>query len=89
MTTTVRATYANGVLTPSEPLELDEGREVTITITDAFAPDGGSSATPSAESLVAMFDRLRASVPAGAWSDVPDDFAMNKNHYRYVRSRDA
>ncbi|MCY4614789.1 MAG: DUF104 domain-containing protein [Chloroflexi bacterium] len=89
MTTTVRATYANGVLTPSEPLELDEGREVTITVSDAFAPDGGSSATASAESLVAMFDRLRASVPADAWSDVPDDFAMNKNHYRCGHSRDA
>ena len=76
-----------GCSLPSEPLELDESREVTIT--DAFAPDGGSSATASAESLVAMFDRLRASVPADAWSDVPDDFAMNKNHYRCGHSRDA
>ena len=29
MTTTVKATYANGVLTPVEPLDLEEGEEVT------------------------------------------------------------
>ncbi|MYB42503.1 MAG: DUF104 domain-containing protein [Chloroflexi bacterium] len=32
MTTTVKATYANGVLTPSEPLDIEEGTEVTLTV---------------------------------------------------------
>lgn len=32
MTTTVQATYANGVLTPSEPLDIEEGTEVTLTV---------------------------------------------------------
>ena len=32
MTITVKATYANGVLTPSEPLDIEEGTEVTLTV---------------------------------------------------------
>ena len=57
MTTTVKATYANGVLTPLEPLDLDEGREVMVSIHDA------PPATGEHESLVEMFDRLHKSFP--------------------------
>ncbi|MDD9995379.1 MAG: antitoxin family protein [Dehalococcoidia bacterium] len=32
MTTHVRARYANGVLTPLEPLDLEEGAEVTVSV---------------------------------------------------------
>ena len=32
MATTVKATYANGVLTPLEPLDIEEGKEVTLSI---------------------------------------------------------
>jgi predicted DNA-binding antitoxin AbrB/MazE fold protein len=32
MTITIQATYANGVLTPKEPLALAEGTEVRVTI---------------------------------------------------------
>ena len=32
MTITVKATYANGVLTPSAPLDIEEGTEVTLTM---------------------------------------------------------
>ena len=59
MTTTVKATYANGVLTPVEPLDLEEGEEVTVSIEGAQLPGGAH------ESLVEMFDRLRNSRPAG------------------------
>ena len=34
MTTTVKATYANGVFTPTEPVDLDEGAEVTVSMND-------------------------------------------------------
>ena len=77
MTTTVKATYANGVLTPMEPLDLQEGAEVTVSIENAPLP----AATP--EPLVEMFDRLRASVPAEAWDDMPTDGAQNYKHYLY------
>jgi predicted DNA-binding antitoxin AbrB/MazE fold protein len=33
MTTTIRATFENGVLTPKQPLALAEGTEVRLTIT--------------------------------------------------------
>ena len=35
MTKIFKATYANGVLTPSEPLGIEEGTEVTLSIDDA------------------------------------------------------
>jgi len=33
MTTTIKATYVNGVLKPTEPLALAEGTEVELTMT--------------------------------------------------------
>jgi hypothetical protein len=40
MVTTVRARFSGGNLTPLDPLELKEGDEVTVTITDvATRPD--------------------------------------------------
>ena len=77
MTTTVRATYANGVLTPAEPLDLEEGEEVTVSI------EAGQVAGAAHESLVEMFDRLRNSVPREAWDEMPADGARNYRHYLY------
>ena len=37
MTSTFRARYANGALTPLEPLDLAEGAEVTLSIEDGAA----------------------------------------------------
>lgn len=83
MTTTVRATYANGVLTPQEPLDLEEGKQVTVSIEDVPLPDGAPSGEAHGESLVEMFERLRKSVPPGAWDDMPADGAKNYKHYLY------
>ena len=65
----VRARYANGVLIPLQPLDLEEGVVVTLTITD--------------ESLPEMFERLRASVPPDTWDNIPADSAKNYKHYLY------
>ncbi len=89
MTTTVRATYANGVLTPVEPLDLDEGEQVTVSIEDAPLSDGASSGEACSESLLQMFDRLRMSVPADTWDDLPSDLAKNKKHYLYGHPKEA
>lgn len=75
MTTTVRATYANGVLTPQEPLDLEEGQQVTVSIEDVPASVGAPSGKAHDESLLEMFERLRKSVPPGAWDDMPNDGA--------------
>ena len=40
MIANVRAMYTNGVLTPLEPLDLEEGKEVTLSIDDAPRPSG-------------------------------------------------
>ena len=39
MTTTITATYANGVLTPTKPLTLPEGAEVELTLTTPATDD--------------------------------------------------
>lgn len=82
MTTTVKATYANGVLTPLEPLDLEEGDQVTVSI------EGGPAAGETGgESLLEMFDRLRKSVPPEAWDEMPTDGAKNYKHYLYGHSK--
>ena len=83
MTTTVRATYANGVLTPQEPLDLEEGKQVTLSIDDVSPSDEALPGEAHGESLLEMFARLRKSVPAGAWDEMPIDGAQNYKHYLY------
>jgi len=78
VTTTVRATYANGVLTPQEPLDLEEGKQVTLSIDDVSLPGEAHG-----ESLIEMFARLRKSVPPEAWDEMPSDGAQNYKHYLY------
>ena len=47
MTSTFKARYANGALTPLEPLDLAEGAEVTVSI--ASEPETGGSPVGVAE----------------------------------------
>lgn len=82
MVASVKARYAGGVLTPLEPLDLEEGEEVRLSI-EGSQPSG----TPR-ESLVEMFDRLRESVPPDAWDDMPADLVRNKKHYLYGHPRE-
>ena len=77
MIANVKARYSKGVLTPLEPLDLEEGKEVVVSI---------EVATPQAtgeETILEMFERLRNSVPPGTWDDLPTDLVKNKKHYLY------
>ena len=76
----VRAKYENGVLTPLEPLELEEGAEVMVSVESATSPAGG---TEGGASILELFQRLRESVPPDAWDNMPTDFVRNKKHYLY------
>lgn len=87
MTTTVKATYTNGVLAPLEPLDLKEGEQVTVSI--EAPPDGAAAGEARGESLVEMFDRLRKSVPADTWDDLPSDLTKNKKHYLYGHPKEG
>ena len=71
----IKARYENGVLTPLEPLDLEEGKEVVVSIEDALPQANGK------ESILEMFERLRNSVPPDTWDNMPTDGAKNYRHY--------
>ncbi len=91
MISTFRATYANGVLTPMEPLDLKDGAEVTVFIEEekasvkaGRAEDGAAETVQQhGETIPELFERLRKSVPDDAWEGLPTDLAKNKKHYLY------
>ena len=74
MTTSVKARFSNGVLTPLEPLNLEEGEEVMVSIADSPPPDEAIRA-------------LRAA--AGAWKGTHDPDQLLQDIYsdRLVNSR--
>jgi len=77
VTTTVKATYANGVLTPSEPLDLEEGEQVTVSIEEGLAVGSGLAG------IAKRVEELHKSMPQDAWDSLPTDLARNKKHYLY------
>ena len=82
---TVRARYGNGVLTPLEPLDLEEGAEVVVSVEGAGPEAKGETPTPK-QGLVAIVERvkeLQKDIPPEEWADVPPDLAMNHKHYLY------
>ena len=54
-------------------------RETTARVNGARPKASGEEA----ESISAMFERLRASIPPEAWDGVPTDLVKNKKHYLY------
>ena len=77
MITNVRARFSEGVLRPLEPLDLEEGVEVTVAI------EGGQTSASESESILEIFERLGKSVPPETWDNIPTDLVKNKKHYLY------
>ena len=73
---TVWARYENGVLKPLEPLDLQEGAEVSVSVEQEVPAS-------AAGSVLEMFDRLRNSAPSNVWEGMPTDGAKNYKHYLY------
>ena len=89
MIANIKARYAHGVLTPLEPLDLDEGKEVILSIQEPEAAvDNAQSSSNGPESIPQLFERLRNSVPPDTWDDLPTDLARNKKHYLYGHPRE-
>ena len=89
MIANIKARYAHGVLTPLEPLDLDEGKEVILSIQETEAAvDNEQSSSNGPESIPQLFERLRKSVPPDTWDDLPTDLAKNKKHYLYGHPRE-
>lgn len=76
MIANVKARYSKGVLTPLEPLDLEEGKEVVVSIED---PQPAGALT----SIVEMVENLQKDIPPSAWDNLPTDLAKNKKHYLY------
>ena len=83
MTTTVKATYADGVLTPTEPLDIEEGKEVTLSIDDAPTAGGGLAA------IAVRVKELQKAMPQDTTDGLPNDLAMNKKHYLYGHPKEG
>ena len=70
MTTTISAVYENGVLRPTQPVDLAEGETVQVTLTR-------KAATPTPGEIEAAIQRLRAAKNIEEWvaaaNAVPDD----------------
>ena len=77
MTITIKARYANGQLTPLEPLDLEEGTEVMVSVEEGPAAD-----TPG-NSLLEIFDRMHRATPEETWANMPVDGSKNVDHYLY------
>ena len=88
MTITIKARYANGQLTPLEPLDLEEGVEVTVSVEERPLDPLAvvENAPPAKQGLAAIAERvteLHKSMPPDSWDDLPTDLAKNKKHYLY------
>ncbi len=66
MTKTIKARYRRGVIEPLEKLDLEEGKELTVTISDALVEEKGK-------------DPL--DVAFGGWKELIDAEKLKKNIY--------
>ncbi len=78
MIANVRARYTNGALVPLEPLDLEEGAEVTVSVEETSKEVEG----PLLRILRKVRER-QAELPPEAWDALPTDLAKNKKHYLY------
>ena len=85
----IRARYANGVLTPLEPLDLTEGCEVTVDV--LVDPDGGESSIPAAAGnpgILEIVDEIQREF-SDAFTAMPHDGGKHYKHYLYGHARDG
>ena len=96
----VRAKYEKGVLTPLEPLDLEEGKEVTVFVggdAPALSANGQeASSTASSDEprrskgllgIVELARELQKSMPPEEFGLAPPDGAKNYKHYLHGRPK--
>ena len=88
MTATVKAAYANGVFTPHEPVDLEEGTEVVVSM-DGAPPESAEMAEGGdGTSLLHLIEELHESALAREPGDRPVDLAEHHKHYLYGHPKD-
>ena len=83
MIASVKARYENGVLTPLEPLDLEDGRRSRCQSRRSTPPVQGAAA------VLQLIDRLQAAVPDRDLTDLPTDMAEHYKHYLYGHPKDG
>ena len=76
----VTARYPDGVFIPLEPVKLDEGAEVIMSITPVVADRSGG------KGLLQIIDELDAEHPSADLTALPVDLAENVKRYPYGRA---
>lgn len=82
MIANIKARYANGVLTPLEPVDLEEGADVMVSVEKVSGDTGEQREGPLLRILRKVQGR-QAELPPGTWDGLPMDLAKNKKHYLY------
>ena len=78
MANNVKARYTNGALVPLEPLDLEEGQEVMVSVEERPREIEGP--------LLRILRKVRkrqSELPPDTWDGLPTDLAENKKHYLY------
>ena len=87
MVQTVRATYRDGVLEPSESLDLEEGGAAESELVNGNGEVVGANKEPDEKSapssILGMIRKIHESVPDSEWEKLPKDGARNLKHYLY------
>ncbi len=79
---TIRARYANGVFTPLEPVEIEEGCEAQILVNDEGAAEDAVDVARQPR-ILEIIEEVHRDFPPEQWGHHPADFVQNKKHYLY------
>lgn len=78
----MKAKYENGVLRPLDPLDLEEGEEVTVSVERPSRAIDEQRDGPLTR-IVRKVQERQARLPPDTWDRLPVDLAENKEHYLY------
>lgn len=82
MIASVKARFTNGILMPLEPLDLEEGQEVVVSVEEMPGEIENRKEGPLSRILRKVQER-QAELPTDVWDGLPTDLVKNKKHYLY------
>ena len=86
----IKATYRDGVFLPSEPVELEDGCEVTVSVNStAEQPPRSTELLSNLPRHVQWILEEQATWPDEERDHWPRDFAMNYKHYLYGHPKEG